>query len=433
MTVPYFLPSRSLHGLAFALVLLLVVGAAQTGMAQTPTLDEDEPIKTLTDAIHTAESDSQLVALATALLDAREETEISFSTFKQGVRTFRKLRPAFYGNFFGDPSTATYDARYMKMDRLRRLAGYEVDPLRGLPGLFACNPMSYDPAFGGTCRGFRFASTDFFFLPSGTTSFPAPSAQFTLGSALHASGLEKPFFRSGFLTERDAKRFDTARPPVSLRAAAPESLHPDREQSSSGEGDSSTEAQIVEPAAPSVPVSGIPVEAAEKGDGSTEERLAERGIIRSDGAADRAEVWAPDEVTARMQQEAASLKRKATEIRIEQHLKEKRGGELSPQQRAQLNSGFAEAVRALKQSSSASPQMRDPFEKNPHNFSRSNRATLPDHSHFDDRSDVDRSSRNDSGVERRPDVESHEGGASNVGTSGRQVVDPDASRETDEN
>jgi len=76
----------------FGLVLLFtVVGSGQTTTAQIPTLDKDEPMSTLEDAIRTADSDSQLVSLAAALLDAREETEISYSTFKEGMWRFRQL------------------------------------------------------------------------------------------------------------------------------------------------------------------------------------------------------------------------------------------------------------------------------------------------------------------------------------------------------
>ena len=83
---------RCLTASMFGLVLLFtVVGSGQTTTAQIPTLDKDEPMSTLEDAIRTADSDSQLVSLAAALLDAREETEISYSTFKEGMWRFRQL------------------------------------------------------------------------------------------------------------------------------------------------------------------------------------------------------------------------------------------------------------------------------------------------------------------------------------------------------
>ena len=102
-------------------------------------------------------------------MEARADTKISFHEYKEGVRYFREQHPGFYGNFFGDPFYATYDVRYHK---LAREQAYVSRDLR-IAMSYTCQPLTYDPAFDGRCRGWRFAATDFFFFPmsSGETGF----------------------------------------------------------------------------------------------------------------------------------------------------------------------------------------------------------------------------------------------------------------------
>lgn len=151
--------------LAIGLFLATACLSSQFARAQQPSFDVEDPLPSLKRALVHTTADSQLVEVATVLLKAREDMEISYSTFRKGIWEFRTRHPDFYGNFFGDPSYATYDVDYFKMDRLRYLAALEVDPFGGLAGMFACNPLWYDPAFGGLCRGFSFAIADFFAWP----------------------------------------------------------------------------------------------------------------------------------------------------------------------------------------------------------------------------------------------------------------------------
>ncbi|MFB6230420.1 MAG: hypothetical protein ABEL04_04615 [Salinibacter sp.] len=153
--------------LALALLLTTMGASLQGATAQTPTFDVEQPTASLQRALLVAEEDSQLVDLATALMEARADTEISQSTYKEGVRYFRTFHPQFYGNFFGHPYYATYDSEYVYMSRLRSLAGTEIDPRSGVSGLFSCHPRWYDPAFGGRCE-YQFAAFQFLFLPGGS-------------------------------------------------------------------------------------------------------------------------------------------------------------------------------------------------------------------------------------------------------------------------
>ncbi|MFB6272013.1 MAG: hypothetical protein ABEL51_03860 [Salinibacter sp.] len=156
--------------LVLGLLLAAGVGTIQTASAQQPSFTLDQPAQSFKQAAVSAESDSQLVGLATALMKARADTKISYSTYQKGVRVLKNTHPGFYGNFFGDPFYATYDSDYFNMVRYRRIAGRKVNPFSGLSGMFSCNPLGYDPAFNGRCRGFEFALRDFFLLPTGFTS-----------------------------------------------------------------------------------------------------------------------------------------------------------------------------------------------------------------------------------------------------------------------
>lgn len=156
-------------GLLLGLLLLATGGAAHIAAAQAPSLDTDEPIQLFEQAIRTADSDTQLVSLATALQKARADTEINSQEYQRGVHFFRQHHPGFYGNFFGDPFYATYDARYMRLARKRQSVEPDINPESSFRNnqWFFCSPFAYDPAFDGQCRGTEFLASDFFFLPAG--------------------------------------------------------------------------------------------------------------------------------------------------------------------------------------------------------------------------------------------------------------------------
>lgn len=155
-----------LFGLVLALLLLPVAGPVQTATAQTSTSDVEAPVPPLRQA--TPSSDSQLVDLATALLEARADTKISFQKYQKGVRYFQLNHPQFYGAFFGDPFYASYDIRYEELVQKRLLANLDVNPQNSYWSRtwFLCRPHNYDPAFGGRCWGFSYASSDFFLFPA---------------------------------------------------------------------------------------------------------------------------------------------------------------------------------------------------------------------------------------------------------------------------
>jgi len=112
-------------------------------------------------------SDRMLVKRATRLLEARAEGDISHAAYQDRVRSFQLEHPGFYGNFFGDPLYATYDLRYTRLAELRRRISVLVNPWNSIwnaSGVY-CAPFSYDPNFGGVCRGVAFAQSDFFLSP----------------------------------------------------------------------------------------------------------------------------------------------------------------------------------------------------------------------------------------------------------------------------
>lgn len=166
-----FIPPLSVLLLA---LLLPVVGTFQTATAQESSFDVETPITSLTEA--QLDSDQQRAKFATALMQAREDTEISYETYQAGVRFFRQNHPEFYGNFFGDPFYATYDVHYQNT-AWDFVTAHDLHNTNGsnVNGSFFCNPLSYDPAFG--CYGFTFAASDFFFVPS---FFVASSGQVPL-------------------------------------------------------------------------------------------------------------------------------------------------------------------------------------------------------------------------------------------------------------
>jgi hypothetical protein len=169
------LPLRpAIAGFMVGMLLFAVGGEAQTATAQGSSFDSDQPIQSLKQATLTAESDSHLVALATALQKARADTEISFGEYREGVQIFQQNHPGFYGNFFGDPFYATYDVRYSRLTWKRQFAEPDINPQNSFRNndWFFCSPFAYDPAFNGQCRGFTFLASDFFFLPSGPAFGP---------------------------------------------------------------------------------------------------------------------------------------------------------------------------------------------------------------------------------------------------------------------
>lgn len=114
-------------------------------------------------------SDRTLMKQATRLLKERADTEISRAAYRDRLNDFRTEHPDFYGNFFGDPFYATYDLQYTRLAELRQRIDTFINPQNGArrTASFYCNPFTYDPAFNGRCRGFTFAVSDFFLLPSG--------------------------------------------------------------------------------------------------------------------------------------------------------------------------------------------------------------------------------------------------------------------------
>jgi hypothetical protein len=126
--------------------------------------DPASPVASLRRA--TPGTTADLVSLAKALQRARDDAAISFGEYQEGVRFFRTNHPDFYGNYFGDPLYATYDAQYERTAQAALAASRALHPEMSfwrIDGFF-CPPYSYDPAFG--CQGWAYAPSDFFFLPA---------------------------------------------------------------------------------------------------------------------------------------------------------------------------------------------------------------------------------------------------------------------------
>ncbi|MFB6098933.1 MAG: hypothetical protein ABEK84_07470 [Salinibacter sp.] len=163
-----------LRQLGVLVLLSLIVGVAHPATAQTSSFDPEAPLESLRTA-H-ASADSQLVRLATGLLEARADTKISFDTYVEGVRYFQRHHPQFYGAFFGDPFYARYNIRYEKLAQERQFANLEINPQNSFWSRqwLLCHPLGYDPAFGGRCWGITYAATDFFRLPTALRLQPFP-------------------------------------------------------------------------------------------------------------------------------------------------------------------------------------------------------------------------------------------------------------------
>lgn len=292
-----------LSGLLFAVGL----GTAHVAAAQQPAFDADRPVETLEQAVPSAASDARLVTLATALQKARADTEISYKEYRSGVRLFQQHHPGFYGNFFGDPFYATYDARYQTLAWDRQLAEPDINPVNSFrtSDWFFCHPLGYDPAFNGQCRGFTFAVSDFFFLPAG----PA------FGRKHVASARD----RSPLLAAREDRTVraravssaprtpDTARGPVG-DAPTPERPLPERPPSEAVE----TTVANASPASARAPRTGL-----------------------SDPPAPRIDV--PDDVQTSMQETASSFRRTEAILRIRQAIERRRErGPLSVRERVRV-------------------------------------------------------------------------------------------------
>jgi len=302
--------STVLVGLLLGVLLVTGVGSVQTTAAQVPSFDSEQPLRTLEEAVGAAESDPQLISLATALQKARADTDISLRTYRKGVRVFQRTHPGFYGNFFGDPLYATYDVRYQRLAQARQRAEPDINPQNSFREneWFFCTPFGYDPAFNGQCRGLEFAVADFFFLPSGPGFGPQdlPSAQ----------------DHDWMLTTR---RDLGARP----RSVEPAPREPDTSRTPNTSG-------------PTPDRSGV--ERASSGAQGTQtlsSALAPR-IHSADRSASQIDV--PDDVHHSMREVASSLEQKETILRIRREIDRRREqGRLSVRERARVARRIAEA------------------------------------------------------------------------------------------
>ena len=146
-------------------------------------------------------SDKALVKRATRLLKERSDSEISRAAYRDRLNNFRIDHPDFYGNFFGDPFYATYDLQYTRLAELRQRINTFVNPQNSVwsTASFYCSPYSYDPNFGGVCRGLQYAASDFFFLPSGSFS-PVFSRPLSSGSDVALAGGYAPSPRHSLMS-----------------------------------------------------------------------------------------------------------------------------------------------------------------------------------------------------------------------------------------
>lgn len=302
------LPTLSSLTLALVLVLTTVGGGVPTAVAQQSAFDVDKPVESIKRAVAAAESDSQLVALATALLEARADTKIRHSDYKQAVRHFQHHHPGFYGNFFGDPFYATYDIRYTRLIRKRQLAEIEVNPQNGFRNntSFFCDPFSYDPAFGGICEGFNFAVSDFFHVPH-FLSEEAPRRAATT-SDLRSPSEGSPGNHVARLSGPRDEEPDTLRDDSRIPAAAVASTtRPANGRDASGP---------VESATPVEPV-------------RTPDRLDPP-------------VQLPDDLREAIEETAIELEQAEITLRLRQRYGDRSG--LSPRERAEILSQFARTV-----------------------------------------------------------------------------------------
>ena len=305
--------SRMLPGLLLGALLFMGIGTAQVATAQQPMFNSDRPVSSLKQAAPITASDSKLTALAIALQKARADTEISYDTYRDGVEVFRKHHPGFYGNFFGDPFYATYDARYMRLTRERQFAEPDINPQNSFQNSdwFFCAPFTYDPAFNGRCRGFKFAVSDFFFLPSG----PAFGRQDLASNGYSARTLAT----RKDVSSRSRSAGSVPHTPDTLRAPAADIPAMDRSESGPPASD-----------------------AGESVSTDTEHLSAHAARIRTpDRLAPQIEV--PDDLDASMQETVSLLKQRETVLRIRQAIdRQRERGSLSARDRARVAHRIAE-------------------------------------------------------------------------------------------
>lgn len=288
-------------------------------------------------SLRTAEldTDQQRIQLATQLLEARADTKISHSTYKEGVHFFRKYSPQFYGNFFGDPFYATYDIRFSRLVRARQLAEIDVNPENSFwsPTSFFCHPFSYDPAFGGKCTGVRFAASDFFFVPmflqprfAVASSFPPLSPYRHDVTQAHRS---PPVAEPVEETPPSADPADSLHKVPRVKASARTIASDDQSNRSSNEEESSDRSEIRSP------VEGIEVPA----------HLPRQARI-------------PDNIHTSMQETAASLRRTEVRLRLQRLIRQEYGGHenLSPRERAELTNRLSRTVYSSERSAGALSQ-----------------------------------------------------------------------------
>jgi hypothetical protein len=255
-------------------------------------------------------SDRALVREATRLLKERADAEISLSAYRDRLNNFRTEHPDFYGNFFGDPFYATYDLRYTRLAELRQRINIFINPQNSIRNTvsFYCNPLTYDPAFNGQCRGFTFAASDFFLLPSGPgfgqQDLPSARGHDWMLTARRDIGTRP---RSVDLASRVP---DTSR--IS-GGGAPTPDRPTPDPSTSG----AAKTAALDASPPETPT-------------QTPSRLV-------------SEIEVPDAVHTRMQETASSLERTETLLRIRQEIRRRsERGQLSYRERARVAQQIAE-------------------------------------------------------------------------------------------
>lgn len=259
---------------------------------------------------HLDASDRALLRQATRLLKERADTEISQSAYRDRLNNFRTDHPGFYGNFFGDPFYATYDLRYTRLAELRQRINAFVNPQNSIRNTasFYCNPLTYDPAFNGRCRGFAFAASDFFLLPSGLgfgqRDLPSAQGHDRILTTRRDIGLRPRSVDPG------PRQPDTSRTPDTPRPTPGQS----------GAERASADAQVTKT------LSSAPVARARSSDRSAPQ------------------IDVPDDVHESMREVASSLEQKETILRIRREIDRRRErGRLSFRERARVARRIAEA------------------------------------------------------------------------------------------
>lgn len=259
---------------------------------------------------HLDASDLALVRQATRLLKERADTEISQSAYRDRLNNFRTEHPDFYGNFFGDPFYATYDLRYTRLAELRQRINTFINPQNSIRNTasFYCNPLTYDPAFNGRCRGFTFAASDFFLLPSGPgfgqQDLPSAQGHDRILTTRRDIGL---YPRS---VDPGPRQPDTSRTPDTPR---PTPGHFEGERASAN-------AQVTKTLSSAR---------------AAQDRSSDRSVSQID---------VPDDVHHSMREVASSLEQKETILRIRREIDRRRErGRLSVRERARVAQRIAEA------------------------------------------------------------------------------------------